>query len=266
MTSNRVFATLALLAAFAALWAPLGQHQFLVEHWMKVGAFMAPFLLLAAAAFRSGADGPAWRDLRMLSALMLAAYILHQVEEHWVDASGETYAFHGYVNALLRDAVGAPEDFEVLSGAAIFVINTTLVWLVGALAILLSPPRLFPALCMAAILLINALSHIGAALATGAYNPGVLTSVFPFLPLALWTFWIARAVAGRLIVASLLWATFGHVVMVGGVIGATWAELYPEGAYFAMLGATALLPALLFAGRRAALDAPSRASAQIDAR
>ncbi|MEM9355466.1 MAG: HXXEE domain-containing protein [Pseudomonadota bacterium] len=248
---NRTFASVMLVLAFTLLWVPLGQHSFLVTHWMKVGALIAPFLLLTAAAFRSQTQGSILHDLRILSALMLAAYILHQVEEHWIDLTGKTYAFHGYVNALLRNAVGAPEETELLTRQAIFVINTSLVWLVGTLAVLLSPPRVFPALCMAAIILINSISHIIAAIGTGAYNPGVATAVFPFIPIALWTFWVARRGAGDLIFASLLWAVLSHVVMVGGVIGAMWLQLYPEPAYFALLVAMSILPALLFTRRSA---------------
>ena len=49
MTRNGLIAaTVALL--FAMLWAPLGQTDFLVEHWMKVGTFAIPFFLLGALA------------------------------------------------------------------------------------------------------------------------------------------------------------------------------------------------------------------------
>ncbi|MEM9724643.1 MAG: HXXEE domain-containing protein [Pseudomonadota bacterium] len=240
-------APLALVTAFALLWVPFGQHAFLIPHWMKVGVFMAPFFLLTAAACRRPEDGPWLRDLRTLTALMLACYILHQAEEHWVDLTGETYAFHGYVNAVLQGAVGAPDTQEILTREAIFVINTSLVWFVGALGILLSPPRVFPALCMAAIILVNAVSHIGAAIGSGVYNPGLATSFVPFIPLALWTFSVAWTHGGGgPVLASVIWAVFAHIVMIGGVLGAMWAELYPESAYFAMLIATAALPALLY--------------------
>ncbi|MEL6896643.1 MAG: hypothetical protein AAFP90_11115 [Planctomycetota bacterium] len=39
------------MATFGMLWDPLGQHKFLIQHWMKVGKFMAPFLLTVAFAF-----------------------------------------------------------------------------------------------------------------------------------------------------------------------------------------------------------------------
>ena len=250
MPHNRLIAYASLALAFALLWVPLGQHPFLVLHWMKIGAFAAPFVLLTAAYFRREDDGAVLRDLRVLSVLMLATYILHQVEEHWVDFTGTTYAFHGYVNALLRNAVAAPENAEFITQEAIFVINSTLVWFVGALAVILSPPRLFPALCMASIMIVNAISHIGAAFSTGSYNPGLATAIFALVPVAAWTFWVAKQQTSELIIASLLWALLAHVVMIGGTLGAMWANIYPETLYFAMLLATALLPALLYSQRQ----------------
>jgi len=38
------------------LWVPIGRHDFLLKHWMKVGTFIAPLLLLVAAAFQSACD------------------------------------------------------------------------------------------------------------------------------------------------------------------------------------------------------------------
>ncbi|MEM1050472.1 MAG: HXXEE domain-containing protein [Pseudomonadota bacterium] len=233
---HRQFAALlALGLAFALLWVPFGQHKFLFEHWMKIGAFMAPFLVFVALAIHNNRSTPVYHDLQILSVLMLASYILHQVEEHWIDLTGTHYAFYGYVNALLRDALGAPENTEFLDPAGIFVINTSLVWLVGSFAILFSPKRIFPFLCMAAITLINAVSHIAAALMTASYNPGLATSVLIFVPIALLGFYSAKNAGVSTIVASLLWAILAHVVMVGGIIAVKSAQIISEETYFAML-------------------------------
>mgnify|MGYP001800576106 CR=1 FL=1 len=80
----------AFIAAFALLWVPLGQHDFLVQHWMKVGTFMAPFLVLVAFSFSTSEK---LIDARSISLALLVAYILHQFEEHWVDIYGRTFAF-----------------------------------------------------------------------------------------------------------------------------------------------------------------------------
>ncbi|MEO1731730.1 MAG: HXXEE domain-containing protein [Pseudomonadota bacterium] len=243
--------------AFALLWAPLGQHGFLVEHWMKVGAFMAPFVLLATFAARDFGSRAFYRDPQVLAALLLAAYIAHQVEEHWIDLTGAHYAFYSYVNALLSEVTRAPEGTEWLSPAAIFVINTSLVWLVGALAIALAHRRSFPLLCMAAITLVNALSHVAAGLAKASYNPGLATSVLIFLPLALFVYHAERKAGIGLIALSVVWAVLAHIVMVGGLVALRFTQVFTEPVYFAALVALSLLPALPVGNGRDALMAPS---------
>ncbi|MEM1050914.1 MAG: HXXEE domain-containing protein [Pseudomonadota bacterium] len=233
-----------LVLGFAMLWLPLGQHDFLVVHWMKIGTFMAPFLLFVVFALKQ--DTMSKSDPQLLSLLMLVAYIAHQFEEHWIDLTGEAYAFSPYVNALLQSASGAPETTVILSPLAILVINTSLVWLVGFIAVLLSPHRFFPYLCMAAIILVNAVSHILAAILTFSYNPGVATSLLVFLPMAWCAFCSVPQASPGVKFASIAWAVFAHIVMIGGALGANRFELFPELVYFAMLVAISIAPAFLF--------------------
>lgn len=234
-----------LFLSFALLWVPLGQTAFLIEHWMKVGTFMAPFLTMTAVAFRAPGAGPMRSDIKVLSVLMLVAYIAHQFEEHWIDLTGQTYAFYGYVNALVVQTLDAPAGTEILTPEAIFVINTALVWLVGALAIVRAPAHAFPSLAMAAIILINAIAHIAAAVRGWAYNPGLLTSVLIFVPISLWFYGVVlrRGAATRAdVVIALAWAVMAHVIMVFGMIAANWLKLFSETVYFAMLVLWALVP------------------------
>lgn len=240
-------ATGAMLAlAFAMLWVPLGQEAFLHAHWMKLGTFMAPFLMLVALAL-APEDGLAWRDLRVLSLLMLIAYIAHQFEEHWVDLYGRPYAFHASINALIRETFAMPADAEVLSPAAIFVINTTLVWFLGAVAMWRAPAHAFPAMAFCGIVLVNAVVHIALALG-GSYNPGLLTSVVLFLPLGIFVVVLsARAgVSGRLILAGIVYAIAAHAVMAGGILLSSVKGVLPESAYFGALVVSAAAPLVLF--------------------
>ncbi|MEL6348127.1 MAG: HXXEE domain-containing protein [Myxococcota bacterium] len=234
-----------LIVSFAMLWIPLGQHAFLVEHWMKVGTFMAPFLLFVAAKrWDSGAD------LSSLSLWMLVAYIVHQFEEHWIDLFGNVYAFHATVNGLLLSVFGDRSvTTEPLTPAGIFVINTSLVWLVGALAFLRSPRHAFPALAMAAIIVVNAASHIVVSVAKLAYNPGVLTSLVVFLPLGLYVYVrVLREQRAdvRQVVASVIWGVLAHVIMVGGLVAGQIFGLFSETVYFAALILWSIVPVFLF--------------------
>lgn len=240
-------AGVALVAAFAMLWVPVGQHDFLLLHWMKVGAFMAPFLLLFAFAMRDAQDRTSIPQL--FAVFMLIAYIAHQFEEHWIDVFGNAFAFQGSVNALILGVLGVETvsegEPEILTRASIFVINTSLVWLVGALAIWSGAKLVAPVVAMIAIALVNAASHIASALAMGAYNPGLVTSIYIFAPLCIFCYvslWQKSFATGPQIMWSLAWSLVAHIIMVAGVIAANWWRLFPETAYFVLLIMWSILP------------------------
>ena len=236
----------ALIAAFALLWVPLGQHDFLVQHWMKVGTFMAPFLVFAAASFSTSG---AFINARSISLALLVAYILHQFEEHWVDVYGRSYAFKPFLNEYLSGLLGHAQVQELMSDASVFVINTSLVWLVGALAAWRGGGHIFAALCMAAIVVVNAISHIGAGLISGSYNPGLLTSVLVFLPVGIGAYsLLARspAATANLVSASLIWGLIAHLIMIGGILAMSETPELPESFLFAALIAWSVLPSFIF--------------------
>lgn len=252
MTSHRLSLAV-LILAFSMLWLPLGQHDFLAAHWMKVGTFMAPFLLLVALTFRSAGDLRA--EPRFLALLLLLAYIIHQFEEHWVDLYSRIYAFHPYLNTFLADLTGAEAGTQFMSMAAVLVINTSLVWLVGALAIWRGGDHVFAPLCMTAIAVVNAGSHIGAGFANGGYNPGLLTSLVLFLPLGISVYlWLLQSglASLRLVGLSILWAILAHVIMIGGILILSWNPQVPELLYFVILIGWSILPAVLFGTARPA--------------
>ncbi|MEM9345771.1 MAG: HXXEE domain-containing protein [Planctomycetota bacterium] len=237
-----------LVLLFAGLWLPLGQHDFLIPHWMKVGTFLAPVLLLMW--FSEGRNQSERVDFRGMSVVMLALYIAHQFEEHWFDVFGQYYAFYQSVNALLAGVLGQEaEGFEVLTPLSIFVINTSLVWLVGFTAIQFSATTRFPALAMNGIILVNAGTHLLAAIAKQAYNPGTLTSVILFIPFSIYFYrlvLITKSATRFEVLASLAWAVSAHVLMVGGLIAANWLHVFPEIYYLIALVVWSLVPACAF--------------------
>lgn len=84
----------ALVTAIVTLWVPVRQHDFLLEHWMKVSTFVARFLSLVAFLFAKD------RDLRTepssLSLILLVGYIVHQFEEHCVFGLRATMPFQAH--------------------------------------------------------------------------------------------------------------------------------------------------------------------------
>ena len=248
--SNSKISLAGICLSFFMLWAPLGQYNFLVENWMKLGIYGAPFLLFMFFASRTQETESVLSDIKLMSVLMLIAYIVHQYEEHWIDLLGNQYAFYGYINELILSALNTQNLSAMpLSPEAIFVINTSLVWLIGVIAIWRSPNHLFPALSMAGIVLVNAASHIMAGIVKQSYNPGLLTAVVIFVPLAI-AFYrhilITTPTASVQVKVSIVWAVLAHVIMIGGLLAANWFKLFPEYIYFVMLILWSIIPAFLF--------------------
>jgi hypothetical protein len=109
--------------------------------------------------------------------------MLHQYEEHAGDR------FRLWVNNMLG------HGREVLTPIATFWINSLLVWLLDLVALYLA---CFVDLSLGLIAIylpmLNAFGHIVPAIVTRRYNPGLLTSVFVFLPVGvLSTYLVSRA-------------------------------------------------------------------------
>ncbi|MEM8847516.1 MAG: HXXEE domain-containing protein [Bacteroidota bacterium] len=231
---------------FLMLWLPIGQHDFLIDHWMKIGAYAIPFLGIGIFAFKGKViDLPPTSNLRFMAVVLLIAYILHQFEEHWIDIFGNYYAFYAFNNNFILDSLGQPDALvRPLSKESIFVINTSLVWLVGLLAVLQSPKRVFPLVAMASIVLINGIVHIVAAIPKLQYNPGLLTSLVLFIPLYFWFTRYIRHIGNYkvLIICGLIWGFLAHVIMVAGLLLANWFEMIPEHLYWFVLVAWSFVP------------------------
>lgn len=241
-----------IILLFVMLWLPLGQHAFLIPHWMKVGTFAVPFLLMGIFAFYDEKQADSiWFDFRFIGVMMLIAYIAHQFEEHWIDLFGNEYAFYVFNNNFILSALGAEDQsIKPLTPESIFIINTSLVWLVAAVSILRSPQHNFPLIAFAGIILINGLVHILAAIVKWTYNPGLVTSIVIFTPLY---FWFVRYLLKlsptfkNQIIFGLIWALLAHIIMVGGLLAANWFQVFPEYVYFIILIIWSLVP-LIFKG------------------
>lgn len=235
----------ALILAFGLLWIPLGQQDFLVKEWMKLGTMMFPFLVFAALSFPSAEEDINFKGAKWIALALLGAYIIHQFEEHWIDVFGNVYAFQASVNEMLATATGDPVEAErPLTAEAIFVINTSLVWLVGFLAIWLAPAKIFPTLAMVGIVLVNGLVHILGGIALSGYNPGLVTSVIVFLPISILAYRFLTPSKLALFV-SISWALLAHVIMVIGLVAAFVWETIPPPAYYILLVIWSLIPAFV---------------------
>ncbi|MEM6376626.1 MAG: HXXEE domain-containing protein [Bacteroidota bacterium] len=251
---NSKFLLGSIILLFAMLWLPFGQYAFLIDNWMKIGTYAVPFLLIGAfSRSRKNDTMNNIADYRFVAIIMLIAYIIHQYEEHWIDLFGNYYAFYVFNNDFILGNLGATDSsVKPLSKAAIFMINTSLVWLVGVLAIWRSPQHLFPLIAMGSIIVVNGLVHLLAGVAKFQYNPGLLTSVLIFIPLYVWF-------SNRLLkqtnsfkpqlIGGMIWAFLAHMIMVGGLLMANWFNVISESIYFMVLIVWSVIPLGFFKGK-----------------
>lgn len=247
MTNKRV-AALCLLIFFTMAWLPLGQQDFMVAHWMKIGAFIAPILVFAGFNSRDNSNQPWVSDVALVSYLLASSYLIHQVEEHWVDLLGRHYPLYDFLNDLIARLFGE-DKYGILTPSGIFYINAGMVWTAGLSAILASPKHIFPALAMAGIMLVNGVAHILNAVIALEYNSGMATGLILFLPLSLLFYreMLSTGTASRqLIFFGILWGFLGHVILFAGLFASNVFGLVPEVAYYIALILWGILPSLVF--------------------
>lgn len=242
------------------LFAPMGQQAWLHANWMNLGLSGAGFVLIGAVIFRDPSV-PWWRDSRSLNLLLLVAYLLHQFEEHGIDATGAHYAFMATANAQIGAWVGCAAQSECpLNPENIFYVNTILVWLFLLAVTLADNGRhRFANLCAAALLLVNAAAHLQAAAVFRAYNPGLLTATLLFIPLALHRYRVLvrdEAAGVWWIVASLGWGILAHGLLLGLAVLVYVKAVLPTPFYPLALAVWALLPFLIRGGNPAVVQGP----------
>lgn len=144
--------------------------DWLDANWQYAGAVAGLFYLLLLPLM-----GKRWQPADLLLWLQLPIYIAHQLEEHVHDR------FRRWMNSQIGH--GLP----VLTPRAVTVINIGGVWCVDLVAVYLAkfagPGWASFAFYLA---IINASVHIAGAIATRAYNPGLVTSVVLLLPFGIW--------------------------------------------------------------------------------
>ncbi|HEY4202931.1 MAG TPA: HXXEE domain-containing protein [Devosiaceae bacterium] len=183
----------------------LGAH--LVQDWVY-GWSLAGLLLIALLPLFVGN----WPAALIAVVVQLPIYMLHQFEEHADDRFGR------FVTA----EIGGGR--EVLPAVAIFWINVpgvgglnlVSIWLAAAVNIGFGLIGIY-------LVLINAVAHIGQALAMRRYNPGLITAVVLFLPAGLWGLWTVSTAPG----VGLGFQALGLVVAIavhGAIVGYVMAN------------------------------------------
>jgi hypothetical protein len=175
--------------------------------WL-VGKWQWPYATLFAAGFLALLAPLVFRFAGIpfgLVYLQLPIYMLHQYEEHAGDR------FRLWVNNM----IGHGRD--VLTPIATFWINALAVWLLDLVAIYLA---CFVDLSFGLIAIympmLNAFGHIVPSILKRQYNPGLLTSIFVFLPVGVVGACLVSRAAGCNLQDHLL--AFGVAIVVHAAI------------------------------------------------
>lgn len=149
-------------------------------NWVYGGTLAAlVILLLTPLLCRS------WSLALTLTFLHLPMYMLHQYEEHDDDR------FRRFFNQHIGNGK------EVLSPAAVFVVNVPLVW--GSIAVatwLAADLNVGFGLIAVYLAVVNAIVHILHAALFRCYNPGLITAIVLFLPVGLFSLWQIHLAGG----------------------------------------------------------------------
>lgn len=186
--------------------------------WIGLGAAGLLLILLTTNALRSDRSVSRWRDLVWLTWAAVFAYLVHQFEEHGIDAYGRAYAFHGFLCAEFGFANPANCPVPV---SFITAVNITAVWVAGPLSALLATRWPIVGLSFFAIPAVNLFAHTVPAIAHQAYNPGLVTGLVLFLPLSLLAFAtaITRYHLGvRAVLATLFAGMVMHAILMGSLM------------------------------------------------
>lgn len=189
----------------------------LVWPYMGLGAALLLTLLLATDLLRSDRTVSRWRDIVWLAWAGTLAYLVHQFEEHGVDAQGAPYAFRGMLcaNFGFADPKACAVPFSFITA-----VNVSVVWLAGPASALLGRRWPLVALSFFATPFVNLFAHLMPALFEWRYNPGLVTALVLFLPLSLWTFHVALVryrLGWRAIAATVAGGIVLHAILMGSL-------------------------------------------------
>ncbi|MBS0522032.1 MAG: HXXEE domain-containing protein [Proteobacteria bacterium] len=186
--------------------------------WIGLGAAGLLFVLLTTDALRTNRSISRWRDIGWLTWAAVCAYLLHQFEEHGIDAQDRAYAFRGFLCGQIgfADAGTCPVPVPFITA-----VNIAAVWVAGPLSALLAARWPVIGLSFFAIPATNLFAHAVPALTSQSYNPGLLTALALFLPLSLLAFAaaITRYHLGvRALLATLFAGAVVHAILMGSLM------------------------------------------------
>jgi uncharacterized protein with HXXEE motif len=191
------------------------QHWFHTV-WPFVGggaAIVMVAILLTTDTFRSNTTVSRWRDPVWLAWLAAPLYWVHQLEEYSLPVIGLPYS--------LPDMVCGQFDFPPYPDCPIPmsfypVVNISLMWFGAPLAAYICRRNVLIGLSSWGLIMANGFVHSAGGIAEGAYNTGLWTAAFLFIPLSLWVIYacaIRGPYSGKVVGAAFAAGAVTHAVL-----------------------------------------------------
>ena len=197
------------------------------------GAIVMLAILLMTDTFRGSTTVSRWRDPMWLAWLAVPFYWLHQFEEYSLPVIGLPYS----IQEMICKNLGFPPYPDCPIPLAFYpVVNIALMWFGAPLAAYLFRRNVLVGLSFWGLLLANGLVHTAGGIATGAYNTGLWTAAFLFVPLSLWVIYVCAIrgpYSGKVVGAAYAAGAVTHVLLFmgyglfkNGVFGSTGLLVY----------------------------------------
>ena len=156
------------------------------------GAIVIVAILLTTDTFRDDKTVSRWRDPMWLAWLAVPLYWIHQFEEYSLPVMGLDYS----IQEMICKKLGFAAYPDCPIPLAFYpVVNIALMWFGAPLAAYLFRRNVLIGLSFWGLLLANGLLHTAGGVAAGAYNTGLWSAAFLFVPLSLWVIY-ACAILG----------------------------------------------------------------------
>jgi Protein of unknown function with HXXEE motif len=197
------------------------------------GTFVIVPILLMTDTFRGSTTVSRWRDPQWLAWLAVPLYWVHQFEEYSLPVLGFDYS----IQEMICQKIGFPPYPACPIPLAFYpVVNIALMWFGAPLAAYLFRRNVLIGLCFWGLLFANGLVHTFGGITEGAYNTGLWSAAFLFIPLSIWVFYAATIRGpyhGKVVVVSFVCGAVTHALLFigygffkSGVIGSAGLLVY----------------------------------------
>jgi hypothetical protein len=180
------------------------------------GAIVMVAILLMTDTFRSNNNVSRWCDTLWLMWFAAPLYWVHQFEEY----SLQTLGFNYSIQNMIANKLGYPPYPDCPIPLSFYpVVNISLMWFGALLAAFLGRRNVLIGLSFWGLLLANGLVHTIGGILGGAYNTGLWSGAFLFIPFSIWVIYasaIRGPYSGRVVAMAYVAGALTHVFLFMG--------------------------------------------------